>query len=158
MDGEKGLRWAKKGRKIGSKMNIKQPTKLIASLSLAHSHPSSIPWTPRCPNEFRPILDVKKSSHGLPINDGLKPSATYVPWLSIFGSFRRLSNFLSLKKLDLFHIFISYSSCDEESIHQRIFFMLNGTSVIECQSFALFTNFFEFFSFNKQFAREVGRI
>jgi hypothetical protein len=54
-----------------------------------HSHPSSIPWMFRCPYEFRPILDVKKSSHGLPLNDGLKPSWTYVPRLSVFGLFRR---------------------------------------------------------------------
>ena len=56
---------------------------------IAHSHPSSIPWMSRCPYEFRPILDVKKSSHGLPLNDGHKPSSTYVPWLSVFGLFGR---------------------------------------------------------------------
>ena len=56
--------------------------KLVTIVPLvAQSHPSSIPWTSRCPNEFRPILVVKKSSHGLLINDGLKPSQTYVPWL-----------------------------------------------------------------------------
>jgi hypothetical protein len=54
---------------------------------VADSRPSSIPWTSRCPNEFRPILDVKKSSNGLTINDGLRPSSTYVPWLSVFGLF-----------------------------------------------------------------------
>ena len=62
--------------------------RFITSL-VAHSHPSSIPWMSRCPYEIRPILDVKKSSNGLLLHDGLKPSSTYVPWLSVFGLFGR---------------------------------------------------------------------
>jgi hypothetical protein len=61
----------------------------VESTLVAHSHPSSIHWTSRCPNLFRPILDVKNSSHGLPLNDGHKPSSTYVPWLSVFRLFGR---------------------------------------------------------------------
>ena len=42
---------------------------ILSTSLVAHSNPSSIPWTSRCPNEFRHILDVKKTSHGLSIND-----------------------------------------------------------------------------------------
>ncbi len=69
------------------------PLQILVEIPLislvALSHPSSILWTFLCPNEFRSILNVEKSSDGLPLNDGLKPSSTYVPGLCVFGLFGR---------------------------------------------------------------------
>ena len=53
--------------------------------------------------------------------------------------------FLSLKKFDLFYFFISYSSCDEESIHQRIFFYVERDVCNKMLKFCAFYNFFSSF-------------
>jgi hypothetical protein len=47
---------------IGAMTWYRGESKEIADALVAHSHPSSIPWTSRCPNLFRPILDVKKTT------------------------------------------------------------------------------------------------